>query len=74
MKLFIAMCMLVVLSGCTPETYSTSGFIMPREMEDCTLYKMRNGSGTVLYVVHCPHADTTTTLAGKHPSRATVTY
>lgn len=68
-KLIIAS--LLLLSSCAKETTNTTGsYEMPPEMEGCKVFYLQSTINH-LYVVHCPHANTTTKHScGKNCTRS----
>lgn len=55
------------LSGCdnSPKNISEQ-YTLPDNMSDCSVAELKGKNlNPTLYVVHCPHADTHTSLSGK---------
>lgn len=74
MKKLLMVCLLAVgLAGCDAETQDLSAsFKIPKELadKDCKMYRMQ-GSGTTVYVMHCPGATTSTSHGSKNRVNAT---
>lgn len=68
---YLLLASLVLLSACSRQTEESNRFALPPELKHCTMYQMVDNL-TVVYVVHCPNATTTTYKAGKHPETITV--
>jgi hypothetical protein len=73
MKIFIAVAVLLALSGCSnpiSEWTQTGPFNLKtiRGFEDCTLSTVWTGNVT-LYMVRCPNSTVSTTRTGKNPIR-----
>lgn len=61
MKKLIVLLSVVLLSGCDAETTEISSkYALPDGLKDCTVYELNPSTGRLLYVVRCPHSDTTT--------------
>ena len=62
-KVFIAVLAAIGLVACQPSSRELSyDFRLPKELNHCEIHKLSNGKMTVLYVVHCPNATTTTSF------------
>lgn len=73
LKQLLIISYVVLLAACTPTTSEVSGeFKVPKGLEDCKIYKMRDSSGKPIYVVRCPNSNTSATLIQKHNVTAAV--
>lgn len=68
---YLLLASLVLLSACSRQTEESNRFALPAGLKHCTLYQMVDNL-TVVYVVHCPNATTTTHKAGKYSENITV--
>lgn len=68
---YLLLASLVLLSACSRQTEESNRFVLPPELKHCTMYYMVDNL-TIVYVVHCPNATTTTYKAGKYPETVTV--
>lgn len=63
MKRLAIVALVVSLTACVPRTESVENDSrLPKELQDCTIHKLSDGSGTRLYVVDCPNRKTTSTV------------
>jgi hypothetical protein len=70
---FVVLLLLVVCLGCEsdPSLREKKGYPLPEELEGCKVYNTYDGNRE-LFIIHCPHADTTTSRTyscGKHCTR-----
>jgi hypothetical protein len=74
MKILLALLPIVILiTGCTPSYESADDDLkLPPEMSDCRSFLLKDSSGSHIYAIRCPNSTTTTTKAGKYPTRAVV--
>lgn len=60
-KLFLIFLLTLSLSACEKTTRQINGsYLLTEGLEDCKIYELSGGSGT-LYVVRCPNSQTSTT-------------
>lgn len=61
-KLLIVATLVLATTACQPNTRQLEEyeFLLPKALSHCDVHRLHNGRMTVLYVVHCPHATTTT--------------
>jgi len=68
MKKIMMMLVVVLMSGCTPQTTQNNSFILPQELSDCKVYDLYNGYRN-LTVIRCPKSEEsevcTTVKSGK---------
>ena len=61
------------LTGCDPtakdDTYSWK---LPKGLEDCTIYKLRDTKANGMNVMRCPLSQTTSNIGGKSPQHVTL--
>lgn len=71
MKLLMLFTTLLLVS-CSKETHEvTDEFILPKGLEDCTVYSMHGEGGGGMMVIRCPNVQTTSTThnCGKNCTR-----
>lgn len=74
MKKVLAVLMVVaLLSGCEMETKEvTHTFLLPKGLEDCSIYSMSATSGAHIQAVRCPHSSTASTYKVGKSTQTTI--
>lgn len=73
MKYLILIITALVLTACTPSVEETTeNWKLNKDLSDCKVYFLHNGSIKSLTVVRCPNSATATKMQGKTPKFATV--
>lgn len=67
MKKFVFIALSLLFSSCSSETLDISRkYDIPKDLNDCSFYLMRNNEGGAITVVRCPNSSTSTTTSGKY--------
>jgi hypothetical protein len=73
MKAFVAGLLVLVTAACTPTYTERSGnFNLPKELQDCQVFSLRESTGNLYTVFRCPNSDTTVRYGGKHKKTISV--
>lgn len=68
MKKFVYIAIALFLSSYSSETIDVSRkYDIPKDLNDCSFYLMRNDEGGSITVVRCPNSSTSTKTSGKYP-------
>lgn len=61
MKTILMILAVISVAACKgpPDNPETRSYVLPKEMHDCSVFKV-DGNGPYLYVVRCPNSQTTT--------------
>lgn len=71
--IILAVVFLFMLSGCSAKTEDiTSDYVLPSQLQakGCAIYRLRNGSGSSLYVIDCPNSTVGVLPSGKGASKS----
>lgn len=72
-KLLAVMMLAAMLSGCSRETEDvTHKFLLPKGLEDCSIYSMSAESGAYLRAVRCPLSTTSSTYEVGKSTQTTI--
>ena len=66
MNKLILLCVLLVITGCTPSASQLDFPVLPDGLKDCKFFYIRDGSGSSITVARCPNSATSVVSGGKH--------
>lgn len=72
-KILITLLAVIALSGCEPSAREVIPEVIPKELQDCRLYELKNRAGEYMKIMRCPNSTTSTnyTTGGKSKTHHT---
>jgi hypothetical protein len=72
MNKLILLCVLLAITGCTPNASQLDFPVLPDELKDCKFFYLRDGGGTNITVARCPNSATSVLSSGKYKHQSII--